>query len=576
MGARMTSPATSSDSDPRRAPGTSWRSRLAPWWPFAAVVIGYLVVATQQIDLPGVYMDAVNPDYLVVRLLNANAEPITAWLLPGNYLKEKAPVLISFYHGSEQVWLGLPFFWLFGTTVTGLRLTHAMFALGLLGALYALLATSGMRPWQAGLACLALAIDPAFSYAFRTQSYITLAPTAWLALSLFALQRVAARPSRRYRWLALSGAAYGFSVVGYFIYAFFLPALLVAVALWSADAKRATRLPAARRAWPTWSLWIAAAAVGGACYPVGYALTVVQFGGFAAAWAYFQQTQQALQAFAGQPQFSERLAHVVEMVEAVVQNWAHHMLIFGEYTPLPGSGVKTALLAGGPVALWVCAEIRHRVGTLLRVLLTLIASFLVVSLIFGARLQGHHFVPLLPLAYAALAVALRDATPDLRRYAPAIFVVPLLFLAGLNVVGQFREAGRLAETRGVGLYSDAIDRLAEDLNAMPRKPFVYFPDWGLSMPVAFLTGGTVGMDSVEDFAGARRMLCAGRDVAVAFVNGDRSARIASWRESLRWDAPTTVVYRQGNGSILFELARFQGKRDAPSCESPPGSAPAAR
>ena len=75
-------------------------STASRWWPFLVVGAIWLVVATQQIDLPGVYMDAVDPDYLVVRLLNRHAQPITAWLLGGNYLHGKVPVLITFYHGS--------------------------------------------------------------------------------------------------------------------------------------------------------------------------------------------------------------------------------------------------------------------------------------------------------------------------------------------------------------------------------------------------------------------------------------------------------------------------------------------
>src|SRR5439155_25651749 len=135
-------------------------------------------------------MDTVNPDYLVVQILNRNHADVVHWALRGNLIfGARAPVLIQLYHGSQQFWLGLPFFWLFGTTVTGLRLTHAMFALGVLAAMYAFLGRSGMKPWQAALACATLAIDPAFSYAFRTQSYITLAPGAWLFLSLYALVR---------------------------------------------------------------------------------------------------------------------------------------------------------------------------------------------------------------------------------------------------------------------------------------------------------------------------------------------------------------------------------------------------
>ena len=130
----------------------------------------YAIAVAQNIGLPGVYMDAVNPDYLAVRLLHRHTEPIAAWLLPGNYLFGRAPVLISFYHGSQQTWLGLPGFFLFGTTVTGLRITHALFGLGVLAALFAVLARAGLKPWQAAAACAALAVDPSFTYAFRTQS----------------------------------------------------------------------------------------------------------------------------------------------------------------------------------------------------------------------------------------------------------------------------------------------------------------------------------------------------------------------------------------------------------------------
>ena len=70
----------------------------------AAVVLAvYGFVASREITLPGVYMDAVNPDYLVVKLLNwHHARPLTAWVLPGNYLHDRVPILISLYHGLQQ------------------------------------------------------------------------------------------------------------------------------------------------------------------------------------------------------------------------------------------------------------------------------------------------------------------------------------------------------------------------------------------------------------------------------------------------------------------------------------------
>src|SRR4051794_36616102 len=55
------------------------QSRLT-WWPFLAVAAVYAVVALQQITLPGVYMDAVNPDYMAALLLHPKGERFLPWL----------------------------------------------------------------------------------------------------------------------------------------------------------------------------------------------------------------------------------------------------------------------------------------------------------------------------------------------------------------------------------------------------------------------------------------------------------------------------------------------------------------
>jgi hypothetical protein len=534
------------------------RSFVETWWPFLAVAAAYAVVAVQQITLPGVYMDAVNPDYMVVRLLNPKGEILTPWLLPGNYLFNRAPLLISFYHGSQQVWLGLPFFWLFGTSVTGLRATHAMFALFVLAALYALLTRSGTRPWQAALACAVLAIDPVFSYAFRTQSYITLAPAAWLFLSLYSLRR-ATQPDARWRgWLIAGGAFYGLAIVGYFVYAFMLPAMLWAFHAWRRESGRP------RAAWGHVS---AGLALGGSFYVAGYALVAWNLGGPRQGWAYFQQTQKALNAFSEQPDLPGRLAHVAASVESMFQNWYHHTLIFGEYGTVPGAGFKMALLLGMPLLLWARAEWKRRSPWLLRTLIAMTVSFVVVASMFGTRLSGHHFTVMLPMSYAALVVGLvaLGGTPPAWRSGTATLVLPFAVLAALNVGGQVREALQLHDVRGVGLYSDAINRLASDLDSAPKRPIVFVPDWGLLMPIAFLSGGRVGVDSLPDYATARNRLCKGGDVAVALIEGDRDARFAAWQRSLDWGAPERVKYRQANGTVVFELATFHGRRGAPGC-----------
>ncbi len=308
-------------------------------------------------------------------------------------------------------------------------------------------------------------------------------------------------------------------------------------------------------------------ALGGSFYVAGYALLAWNLGGPRQGWAYFQQTQKALNAFSEQPDLPGRLAHIVASIESMFQNWYHHTLIFGEYGTVPGAGFKMALLLGMPLLLWSRAEWKRSSPWLLRALIAMIISFVLVASMFGTRLSGHHFMVLLPMSYAALAVglvALGDAPPAWRS-GNAILVLPFAVLAALNIGGQVREALQLHEVRGVGLYSDAINRLAADLDSAPKRPMVYLPDWGLLMPVAFLTGGRVGVDSLPDYEAARSRLCRGGDVAVVLIEGDREARFAEWQHALDWDAPKRVEYRQANGAVVFELATFQGRRGSPRC-----------
>jgi hypothetical protein len=85
-------------------------TRATYWVPLAIVAAVFAIAAGWHIKLPGLYMDAVDPDFLVVRILNPNGYEIPPWVLPGNYPAQRFPILTSLYRGTQQVWLGLPGF----------------------------------------------------------------------------------------------------------------------------------------------------------------------------------------------------------------------------------------------------------------------------------------------------------------------------------------------------------------------------------------------------------------------------------------------------------------------------------
>jgi hypothetical protein len=538
---------------------------IAGWLPFLLVAGAYAAFALHQITLPGVYMDAVNPDYLAVRVLNRSGPPVPAYVLGGNYFFDRFPVLSALHHGTQTFWLGLPAFWLFGTTVAGLRITHALFALGILAALYALLGRAGVGRWWAAAVAATIAVDPTFVYAFRTQSYITTAPIAWMFVSLYALHRTGSGDAeRRRRWTAASGFLAGLAFAGYFVHLFFAPAVALAVLAWPDGAaslrQRLTRL----RRWCGWF------AVGALPYVIGWALMVKHQRGFRAGLAAVQQTFPQLAGPAGPSTLGERFDFVANLAHLVVGNGAQHWLIFGQPETVVGTDLKTALLLVLPPVLWILAEIRGSATPLLRTLVGMQASFAVAAACFGARLAGHHYMPVVPVAYATLGVALACvlATGRPRLWRASLAAVPLAILGALNVTGAVGEAAALARSGGVGTYSDAINTFAADLLRDRPQDFVVTPDWGLVLPAIFLTGGNVEITGEEDIAGSRRRLCAGRNVSVALIQGDRLARLDEWRRKLDWGAPALTEYRQRDGAVAFVLGTFHGSEAPARCAAP--------
>jgi hypothetical protein len=541
---------------------------------FALVALAWAWCATREIGLPGVYMDAVNPDYLVVRVLTWHREPMAAWVLPGNYLLgARFPVLVSLYHGTQHFWLGLPLYWLLGTTVESLRIVHALFGLGVLAALYALLASAGVRPWLATLATGALAVDPVFLFAFRTQSYITMSPAAWLLLSLVFLLR-AQRNLPSPRAMLACGLFAGLAVQGYFVFGFYVPALVAGLWLWS----RARA--GAAQAWRDLGRFGVGLLAGIAGYALGYALIAREEGGLAGLVRYVAEQQRALGAFASPMTFAERIRFIEWMVVGVFGNGYHHSLMFGEEGyRLPWTTERLILLAGAPLLLLALAQWLRTATPLLRLVAALPPSFCAFALAFGDRLGGHHFMSLLPLGYAGLALgiaAVASASSRTRLPAHATALAAFALLVAINVHGHRQEMTKLVATRGARLFSDAVNRLPADLMARSPRPFVFFPDWGLALPFAFLTRASVPSTSDGTPELGRRLLCEGRDVAIALIDGDRAARREQWQAALAWEAPHVQPYRQADGRVVFELVTFKGRAGAPSCPGTGAAGAAAR
>lgn len=90
-------------------------------------------------DLPGLYLDAVNPDYLAIQMLFPHADNPN-WTMPHSGI----PLLGQLYHGTITVWLQLIIVGLCGeSSLLTVRFSNIIYVVGICWAMHLILKKLG-------------------------------------------------------------------------------------------------------------------------------------------------------------------------------------------------------------------------------------------------------------------------------------------------------------------------------------------------------------------------------------------------------------------------------------------------
>ncbi|MDR2214056.1 MAG: GtrA family protein, partial [Pseudomonadales bacterium] len=447
--------------------------------------------------LPGLYMDAANPDYLAAHVLNSEL-PNPIWALP-----TPGPIILgSLYHGVQNFYVGLPVFALLGFNMLALRLAQGLFASGILIMTQLVLQRASGSLLLAFTGSLGLATELAFIASFRTQMYIVMSGTFWLLCAIYlALPRTRVAnvavanndllAPARMTWF-FSGLCAGLAVYSYFVFLFFVP---VFVALgWLHT-----------RNWRSILIWLLGFALGMQTYVLGYALAFIALGGFEPTLEWLRTTAEGLGVMSSELTLTQRLTNAWSLQELTLQNIGNELMIFtsaGWVPPTLWTIWKVRLLVIAPLLLAVLgianarkqrdeAKVETQAHGLLASwhLALLPITFIFVSLIFGSRLWSHHFSPLIPLAYVILFLAVYKLQIVTRRSLPKWAGMALMMVVIVGNIHQQRGFfAHLEASGGAGFFSNAINRMAEDALAMPAELVHVFPEWGFGMPFSLLTG----------------------------------------------------------------------------------------
>lgn len=470
------------------------------WWLLVIPLIIYTFMAFREIDLPGLYMDSVNPDYMAVWLIKGSHH-IPSWLYPDNYFGHY-PLLNSLYGGNITAYLGLFFFKIAGFGLVEVRVFHA-----LLGILVLVSMSWCFHKWKvprfaSSVALCLLAIDPTFLFAWRTQYYLQLVPVIFLSIGLGLLgehnQRINSGFDGR-RHLFFCGIFLGFSAYCYFIFAFYA-AVIVAVYINYCRHK----LPLNRVAIPL----IAGTALGWLPYFFAHVSIILNTN-----FNVYLEDLRILQTNYGvgvesQGGFIDRVHIVSERLGYLVAGRSLQINVFGNGTSSSFVSILHFLTLFGGTIFFLIYSIVGLIRqskpviswneTPLRLYATMMIAIIVVHLVFGLivgrPLNLQHYVMLLPVLYTMTAIAivcLWDSLVFLRQFIDVSRGIMVAFCLGMIATNFSLSWGiidRLKQTGGVQMYSDAINVLAAHIQTLNPETVLLFPQWGYWMGVVTFTG----------------------------------------------------------------------------------------
>ena len=516
--------------------------------------------------LPGLYMDAVNPDYLAARTLNP-ALHNHLFLIPTALF----PILGNLYHGVQNYYVGIPIFSLLGFNMLALRISQGLFGAGILVLLHFVLKRATGSMWLALVGSLALATEVAFLASFRTQMYIVIAGCFWLlwaiylALTPYATDHPNDVPvdektssevgifitgNAAKKHLLMSGVCAGLAVYSYFVFLFFVPVFLVLGLIHT-------------RSWRAVGFWWLGFMLGMQTYVLGYLSLIIKEGGLAPAAEWFKISLQSLSPMSSHFGFIQSLKNSFLLAQLALNNTGNELMIFGLTSTNNWVAWKTGLFTISLVVLIISIFINvckpksqhaeNKYGLLsYRDVAWFPISFAAVSLIFGNRLWVHHFSTLVPVMYLILILAINHIqtfkTISFPRWVWG--AVAICFIFG-NLQQQRNFFQRLEATGGVGKFSNAINRMAEDALSSPKEFVHVFPEWGFIMPFAFLTANQRVYDIDMSSAHLQRLANEGKVLRLYYWNSQDGE---SYREKLITEGFTVTnsgTYMQRDQKVAF-------------------------
>lgn len=539
---------------------------LRRWQVWAALAV-FLVVSLRYIELPGLYMDSVTPDYIASWLLAKQGEQ-PAWIYPDNILAGpyRLPLLNSLYGGNVVAYIGLVFFQCFGFSISSVRLFHVFLGGGLIVAFVFALMQLRVRRWVALVFGVTLACDPTYVLAWRTQYYLQLFPLFFFFLSIALLCREADKAVKG-KAIFISGLLLGLAAWSYFIFAIYAAVVICWFRFSDADVRSRNM-----------TKFLALGFAVGVCPYIYAHLSIIIHQG----WEGYLSTLRGLQTAYGVVDRDQglmaRIAHVANRLYGLLGGRDIETQVFGSGEVamcLPALGFLLVFGWAVAVGIWMWMA-RRRWSGIAGLLGVIFLTHLAFGLIVGKPLGLQHYIMLIPLSLFFTALVVSEA---LEFWLGNKLAVRSCQFAALLICGCSAYAGNLIMSRvgrdeSRGFYSSAINSAIAYARAEGRDSLLVFPQWGYWMGFVTALGPkysvfqSTGLDEIvesEEFLNRARqwgrvIIVLGDDKFSAVSAAERRKLLGRLVDRLGMVVAEEVDFRDRDSESRLRLTVLRNKR----------------
>lgn len=467
------------------------------------LVLIYIAISIIYIDLPGLYMDAVNPDYMAAHMIHP--ENIGAWIYPDNVISYmihgewyKDTILSSLYGAVTPAYIGLIFFKVFGFNIFTIRFVHILYGIIIIIFFNKLMDSIAKSKKISFICTLIFILDPTFIFVWRTQYYLQLFPliTFLPGLKVIIDELYSCYKGKKInlRKIFLGNVLLGFSATGYFIYAFYFATIFCFFIYFCIKKRLKIRNLFYHVIFPFIIGYI----------PYIYAhISIFICQGFSGYMTNLKNINNSYGIVDGRDSVLNVLVNIFERFSNFSGgNWLITYMTGIDIGEIWG---KAFLIIFFICAIFFTIDLLNNIKndksdriTYIRLLLSVIYAIFIIHIFIGCMIGNslgyQHYIMLLPLMFISIFgnfmvfyERYREKVSNKKIVITSYLLIVIVIVSGcVKIVEGYRAINK---TGGIGFYSDAINRAAYYTANMEENSVLICPQFGYWMGISLLTGG---------------------------------------------------------------------------------------